>query len=253
MTGSDGKTTIPTLKVKDGLERPLPKRFYSAVSVAAHEAAFAVLLDGRPLRTPKKRALAVPSAALAESVAAEWSAQGERIDPATMPMTRLVNSALDTVADHATEVRAAIVMYAGSDLLCYRAEAPEGLVEAQLEVWNGALDWARSALGVDFMVTTGLMPVAQPAAATAAVARAIAGLEPLRLAALHVMTTLTGSALLALACHMGARDAASVWSAAHIDEDWQISRWGDDAEAASRRALRRTEFEAASRLLTLLG
>jgi chaperone required for assembly of F1-ATPase len=251
--GNGGKVPIPSRKGRDGLERPLQRRFYAAVAVAMEPRGATVLLDGRALRTPKKRALVVPARALAEAIAGEWSAQGERIDPATMPITRLVNTALDGVADHPAAVRADIVKYAGSDLLCYRAAGPAGLVAAQSTHWDGVLAWAHEVLGARFAVAIGLMPVAQPAEATEAVARSIAGLDILRLAALHVMTTLTGSALLALAHLWECIDLDAAWAAAHVDEDWQISQWGADAEASARHAARRLEMQAASRLLALLG
>lgn len=240
--------------------RPLPKRLYTSVSVESARPSgeeggareFRVLLDGRPVRTPAKGVLAVPSRALAEAIAAEWEAQGDRIDPTTMPLTRLVNSALDGVRGREAEVRAEIAKYAASDLVCYRATEPEGLVRRQTELWDPVLAWSRTALGADFRAGEGLMPVAQPEAARAAIARALAGEDALSLAALHVMTTLTGSALLALAHARGALAVEAAWTAAHIDEDWQIARWGEDAEASARRQHRWAEMQAASQLLALL-
>jgi chaperone required for assembly of F1-ATPase len=230
-----------------------PKRFYRTVSVAGAAPAIRVLLDGRPMRTPGKRELAVPSQALAEALAAEWEAQGERIDPAAMPLTRLVNSAIDGVSGRETEVRADIAKYAASDLLCYRVEGPAELVRRQAEAWDPVLAWAREALGADFILGQGIVPVAQPKAATAAVERALAELDAFRLAAHHVVTTLTGSALLALAHAGGRLTAEEAWAAAHVDEDWQISQWGEDTEAKARRGRRRLDMEAASRLLALLA
>jgi chaperone required for assembly of F1-ATPase len=228
-----------------------PKRFYQTVSVDGAAPAFRVLLDGKPMRTPAKRELAVPTQALAEALAAEWEAQGERIDPASMPLTRLVNSAIDGVTGREAEVRAEIARYAGSDLLSYRADGPAELVRRQAEAWDPVLSWARNALGAHFVLGQGIMPVAQPQAATAAVARALSELDVFDLAAHHVMTTLTGSALLALAHAGGRLTADEAWAAAHVDEDWQISQWGSDAEAEARRARRRFELEAATRLLAL--
>jgi chaperone required for assembly of F1-ATPase len=197
--------------------------------------------------------LALPTRALAEAVAAEWEAQGERIDPATMPLTRLANSTIDGVIARQAEVRAEIVKYAGSDLLCYRAEGPEELIRRQAETWDPVLAWARAALGADFNVSQGVMPAAQPDAATEAVARALQPHGPFALAAIHVMTTLMGSALLALAHAHGHLSAEAAWVAAHVDEDWQISQWGEDAEAKARRDRRWAEMQAASRLLELLA
>ena len=230
-----------------------PKRFYRAVTVDGAAPAFRVRLDGRPMRTPAKRELAVPSRALAEALAAEWEAQGERIDPATMPLTRLVNSAIDGAAGREAEVRDDIAKYAASDLLCYRAEGPTDLVRRQAGAWDPVLAWARETLGAGLVLGQGVVPVAQPRAAIAAVERALAGLDPFSLTALHVVTTLTGSALLALAHAHGRLTAEEAWAAAHVDEDWQTSQWGEDAEAKARRDRRWAEMQAASRLQALLA
>jgi chaperone required for assembly of F1-ATPase len=214
---------------------------------------YRILLDGKPVRTPAKALLALPTRALAEAVADEWAAQREHIDPATMPLTRLANSAIDGVRRREVEVRADIAKYAGSDLLCYRAFEPEELVRRQAETWDPVLGWAREVFGARFAVAQGLMPVAQPAAATSAIATALEGFDTFGLVALHVMTTLTGSALLALAQARGRLTAEQAWTAAHVDEDWQIGNWGEDAEAAARRQRRWCEMQAASRMLALLG
>jgi chaperone required for assembly of F1-ATPase len=249
-------------------QRPLPKRFYKAVTVAAADApppggdgvgggreagSFRVLLDGKAMRTPAKAPFALPTRALAEAVAAEWEAQREHIDPAAMPLTRLANSAIDGVHGREAKVRADIVKYAESDLLCYRATEPEPLVARQAELWDPVLAWAREALGVRLVVAGGLMPVSQPDTAPRALARLLEGETAFALAALHVMTTLTGSILLPLAHARGRLDLEQAWTAAHVDEDWQIGRWGEDAEAADRRRRRWIDMQAASRLLALLG
>jgi chaperone required for assembly of F1-ATPase len=230
-----------------------PKRFYRAVTVGGEAPAFRVLLDGKPTRTPAKRELGVPSRALAEALAAEWDVQGERIDPASMPLTRLVNSAIDGVTGRENEVRADIAKYAAGDLLCYRAEGPAELARRQAEAWDPVLAWAREAVGARLVLGQGIVPVAQPQATLAAVERALADLDAFSLVAHHVMTTLTGSALLALAHAHNRLTAEEAWTAAHVDEDWQISQWGEDAEAKARRDRRWTEMQAASRLLGLLA
>ena len=245
-------------KIAGGREaRPLSKRFYKAVTVAVPQSeappAFRVLLDGKPVRTPAKALLAVPTRALAEAIAGEWEAQREHVDPAGMPLTRLANSAIDGVGAHQAEVRADIVKYAASDLLCYRASEPHPLVRRQAEVWDPVLAWAREALGARFEVAEGIMPVTQPEAAKSAVAGALEGLDAFSLTSLHVMTTLTGSALLALAHAQAHLTAEAAWAAAQVDEDWQIGRWGEDAEAAARRRRRWAEMQAASRLMALLA
>jgi chaperone required for assembly of F1-ATPase len=252
--GSDGTSpAVAKIPGKEPLRAPPPKRFYTSVSVAPREGGFAVLLDGRGIKTPKRKDLVLPSRALADAVAAEWTAQTERIDPGTMPLTRIANTAIDAVADHMREVAADIVAFAGSDLLCYRASAPEGLVARQKALWSPVLDWARDVLGAGFSLAAGVVHIAQPKEALARIAAALEALDPFRVACLHVMTTLTGSALLALAHARGRLNLEDAWAAAHVDEDWQIEQWGRDAEADARRVKRFAEFEAASRFLTLLG
>ena len=252
---------------REALRAPLPKRFYKSVTVAAanlppplcirHDGeggrGYCILLDGKRVKTPKKRELALPDRALAVAVAAEWAAQGERIDPATMPLTRIANTAIDAVADHMGEVAADIAAFAASDLVCYRAAGPEGLVARQAASWDPVLDWAEWELGVGFMLAEGVNPVAQPPQMLARIAAALDGLDPFRLASLHVMTTLTGSALLALACARRRLALQEAWAAAHVDEDWQIEHWGVDAEAKARRRYRLSEFEAAGRMMELLA
>ncbi|KAB2917815.1 MAG: ATPase [Hyphomicrobiaceae bacterium] len=234
---------------------PLPKRFYTSVSVVAAEgkaAGFRVLLDGKPVRTPAKAEFVVPTAALAEAIAAEWEAQRAHIDPATMPLTRLANSAIDGVRTRVAEVRAEVVKYAGSDLLCYRAESPGELVRRQAEAWDPILAWVQEALHVRFVVGQGIVPLSQAGTALAAIVRALERLDDFTLSAVHVMTTLTGSALLALAHAHGRLSAEAAWAAAHVDEDWQIAQWGEDAEAKARRVRRWVEMQAASRLMHLV-
>lgn len=230
-------------------KKELPKRFYRDVSVGEEAGEFRILLDGRGVRTPSKKPLAVPTRALADAVAGEWRGQSAVIDPATMPLTRILNSAIDGVSGREAEIAADIVKYAGSDLLCYRAEHPEELVTRQARHWDPVLAWAKADLECRFVLAAGIMPVTQSDEALARFAKALEGLDALRLAALHVVTTLLGSALLALAHARGNIGADATWAAAHVDEDFQIEQWGEDAEAAERRTFRRAEFDAASRIL----
>jgi chaperone required for assembly of F1-ATPase len=232
-------------------KRGLPKRFYTQVSVTETAGACHILLDGRSVRTPGKRLLALPGAALAEAVAAEWRAQGAVIDPTTMPLTRIVNAALDGVAGREAEVRADVVKYAGSDLLCYRAEGPPELVERQRRHWDPLIAWASSSIGCRLKIAHGVMPLRQSEEMLERLAARIAGLDALRLAALHVATTLTGSALLALALAEGRIDRQEAWAAAQVDEDFQVEQWGEDGEAVARARVRRAELDAASRVLEL--
>jgi chaperone required for assembly of F1-ATPase len=252
VTGEDDK---PEEAKSPGRTAPvaLPKRFYKEVSVGDGAGEYKILLDGRPVRTPAKQPLIVPTRALADAIAAEWAAQGERIDPNTMPLSKLAITAIDGVAKHAADVAAEIVRFAGSDLLCYRAQDPEALVALQAGAWDPILDWAQSELGARFRLAKGVMPVVQPDEALEKVGAAVVQFDAMALTALHVMTTLLGSALLALAHAKGRISADAAWGAGHVDEDWQISKWGIDFEAAERRAARLREFQAASRFLTLLG
>lgn len=227
----------------------LPKRFYTEATAAPGEGGFVILLDGRPVRTPAKRLLAVAARPVAVALAAEWQAQGERIDPGAMPLTRIANAAIDRVAEEIAAVRADIVAFAGSDLVCYRADGPEDLIAAEERAWSPLVVWAREALGVRLILAEGVVPVRQHAEAPAAVDRALQPFGSLGLAALHVVTTLTGSAVIALAVAMGRLSAEAGWIVAHVDEDWQASRWGIDEAAAQRRAARWTEMEAASLIL----
>ncbi|HXG79879.1 MAG TPA: ATP12 family protein [Methyloceanibacter sp.] len=231
--------------------RHRPNRFYKEVTVGANEAGASLLLDGRPVRTPGKAALALPSRALAEAVAEEWRAQGERIEPETMPLTRLANSAIDGVVGREEAVIGDILAFAGSDLLCYRAHGPRALAEAQARHWDPVLAWARETLKAPFVLAEGVMHVEQPEASLARIKTWLLGRDPFSLSALHVMTSLTGSALLALAVALGKLSPEEAWAAAHVDEDFQISQWGEDAEAAERRSNRWRDFSAAARLLTL--
>jgi chaperone required for assembly of F1-ATPase len=230
----------------------LPKRFYKTVGIedAGGEGA-ALLLDGKNVRTPGKAPLVLPSRALAEAVAEEWRAQGERIDPSTMPLTRLANSAIDGVAGREASVIADILDFAGSDLLCYRAEGPSGLTEAQCRHWDPVLAWVRDGLGAPLVLSQGVTHVAQPEVSLARLKESLAGRDPFSLAALHEMTSLTGSALLALGVALGRLAPEAAWEAAHVDEDFQIGQWGEDEEAAARRQNRRRDFDAAARMLKL--
>ncbi|RXF75190.1 ATP12 family chaperone protein, partial [Hansschlegelia zhihuaiae] len=229
----------------------LPKRFYKEAQVIVTAEGFAIALDGRHARTPARAPLALPTAALAEAVAEEWRAQGEAIDPSTMPLTRLANVAIDGVAQEAEAVAAEIVKYAGSDLVCYRAEGPERLVARQSELWDPVLAFAREELGARFMLAEGVMFVGQPEETLAAVDRATPRDDPFVLAALSTMTTLTGSALIALGVLRGRFTAAAAWEAAEVDEAWNAELWGADSEAEARRALRWRDMAAAARMAAL--
>ncbi|WP_025030956.1 ATP12 family chaperone protein [Nitratireductor aquibiodomus] len=253
-----GKTPAeldPIRRAQSAIRKPLPKRFYKDVSVTPEEdGGFAVRLDGKPVRTPGASAVRLPNEATALLVAGEYQAQGEHIDPASMPVTRLVNTAIDGVAVHAQAVLEDVLRYATGDLVCYRAPSPERLVALQAEAWDPVLDWAQQHMGAHFVLAEGVIHVEQPREAIAAVSAYLRQKnEPYRLACLHVMTTLMGSALLALAVEAKALEPQAAWKAAHVDEDWNISLWGEDSEAAQRRSARERDMMSAATLLSALN
>lgn len=246
----EGAEPDPVKRARVHAKRDLPKRFYTEVAIEPGAGGgFRVVLDGRGMKTPAKRPFEVPRAAIAEAVAAEWRAQVAHIDAGTMPVTRLANSVIDGVVDRADEVAADAAKYAATDLVCYRAESPERLVERQSALWDPILDAIEDAFGARFLVAEGIVHVAQDPEALAAVGRAVASFEPWALAGLHSITTLTGSVLIALAHAQGRIDAEAAWAAAHVDEHWNFEVWGRDEEAERRLAYRRTEFDAAVLLL----
>lgn len=238
----------PSESARRGAHPQLRRRFYETATVAETGEGFAVLLDGKGVRTPARRPLALPTRRLAEALAAEWQAQEAVIDPARMPLTRLANSIIDGVAGSPKPVAEEIAKYLGTDLLFYRADQPAGLVARQAQHWDPVLAWAHDALGARFILAEGVMFVAQPEKALMA-ARAAIPAHPWRLGAAYVVTTLTGSALLALAVAQGRLSADEAWAAAHVDEDWQAEQWGHDELARERRALRWTDMQAAATVL----
>src|SRR5581483_8969041 len=238
----------PITAAQRGARRTLRQRFYRTVSVGEIGGAFQVSLDGKPVRTPARRPLAAPMRSLAEAVAAEWEAQRDTIDPTSMPLTRLANAIIDGVAAAPAPVAAEIEKYLASDLLIYRAAQPARLQTRQVEHWDPILAWARETLGANFVLAEGVIHVSQPDTALRAAAAAIPG-DPWRLGAMHVATTLTGSALIALALSQGEISEEAAWQAAHVDEDWNMEQWGKDAMALERRAFRRAEFQAAALIL----
>jgi chaperone required for assembly of F1-ATPase len=241
----------PVASAQRAMRPPSRRRFYEQVTVAECEDRFDVLLDERPVRTPARNPLGTPTRALSEAVAAEWRAQADVIDPAGMPLTRLVNTIIDGVATSVPAVAEDVAKFLASDLLVYRAEGPEGLVERQAAAWDPVLAWARDELGARFVLAAGMIYVTQPETALAA-ARAAIPLDVWRLGAAHAITTLTGSALIALAVLHGRLDAEAAWTAAHVDEDWNMDFWGRDELALNRRALRYAELQAACQVLALL-
>jgi chaperone required for assembly of F1-ATPase len=241
----------PEEAVRQSTRAPQRKRFYTTAGIASAPDGFAITLDDKPVRTPSRRPLVAPAPQIAEAIAAEWAAQNAIINPMTMPLTRLANSVIDAVADRVEAVVDDVAKYFKSDLLFYRAGHPDALVEREARHWDPVLFWAADTLGAHFILAEGIVHVRQPDQAVAA-ARAALPTGPWPIGALHVVTTLTGSALLALALLRGVLDEDQVWSAAHVDENWNSEQWGVDGEVAARRAARLIEFKAAARVLKAL-
>jgi chaperone required for assembly of F1-ATPase len=248
-----GKSPLdPEEAVRRTTRGPRRKRFYVKAGVVEGPEGFAITLDDKRVRTPSRRALAAPIREIADAIAAEWDAQTEFIDPLTMPFTRFANSVVDAVVERVDAVADDVAKYLGSDLLFYRAGHPEALVAREAALWDSVVFWAADTLGAHFILAEGIVHVRQPEPAIAA-ARAAFPVDPWSIAALHVVTTVTGSALLALALLHGVLDADQVWAAAHVDEDWNIEKWGIDEEVAARRAARLVDFRAAVRILGALN
>jgi chaperone required for assembly of F1-ATPase len=238
----------PGESAKRSTRAPLRKRFYAAVGVKEVDGGLTVTLDGKAIKTPSRKTVVVPNRAIAEAIAAEWEAQRDTINPLTMPLTRFANSVVEAVVDRVELVADDVAKFLHSDLLFYRAGHPAALVEREAEHWDPVLSWAARELNAHFILAEGIVHVRQPDTAVAA-ARAVFPSDPWSVAALHVVTTSTGSALLALALARGVLDLDQVWAAAHVDEDWNIEKWGVDEEVANRRGARYVDFAAANRIL----
>ncbi len=218
------------------------KRFWKQAEASRVDGGWAITLDGRPVRTPAKISLVVPTRALAEGIAAEWDAQTDRITPETMPLTRSANATIDKVATQFDEVAELISAYGETDLCCYRADAPERLVARQSEAWDPLLDWAESRLSVRLTPTTGVMPVSQSAESLAELRRVVAQIDAFGLTALHDLVSLSGSLIIGLAALESALPVEELWRRSRIDETWQEAQWGVDEEAAALAARKRGEF-----------
>lgn len=229
------------------------RRFWkeAAATQAQDGTGWDVLLDGRPVRTPAKSPLILPTEGLAQAVAEEWQAQGEVVDPGAMPYTRMANSSLDKVAVQYDEVTAMIAEYGGSDLLCYRADGPQSLVQRQAEAWDPLLDWAASGLSAPLSMTAGVMHVAQPDASLAALRDAVRRFSPFQVAGLHDLVALSGSLVIALAVHHRVLPTQELWQRSRVDETFQEEQWGVDEEATELANRKRSEFLLAERFLRL--
>lgn len=224
-----------------------PKRFWKTAEVTEAEGGFGVTLDGRPVRTPGKQLLVVPTRALAEGIAAEWNAQNDLLQPETMPFTRAANTAIERVSAHRDAVVEELARYGASDLLCYRAEEPADLVDRQARDWDPILSWAAAELGARLRVTGGVVPIEQDQGALAALVARLQALTPFQLTAFHDLVAISGSLVLAFAVATGRLTADEAWQLSRLDESWQAEHWGEDDEAAQAEAIRRQAFLSAAR------
>ncbi|HEX7853932.1 MAG TPA: ATP12 family protein [Sphingobium sp.] len=231
------------------------KRFYTLVLSQRDQdnGLHRILLDGRPVKTPGKEPLAVPSDALAAAIVSEWAGQGEKIDPATMPIMGFANASIDQVLPDVATFAKGIAAYGANDLLCYRASDPNELVAEQAQLWDPLLDWARDRYDVAFVVTSGIMPVDQPAATVERLYAAVDALDPWLLSGFSTLVSISGSLLGSLALVEGVITADALWAAAHVDEAWQARQWGEDAEAIARNAIRRGQYDDAARYCALVA
>jgi len=227
------------------------KRFYTQAGIARRDEGFVIALDGKTVRTPGGRILLIRSAALAEAVAAEWQAQGETIRPETMPLTQLASTALDRVIPNRAAIIAQLVTYAGTDLLCYRAEGPEDLVLRQERLWQPLVDWVVETFDVELCVTRGVIPVAQPEATLSVLANVLERYDDMRLTALQAAVAAMGSLLLGVALIERRLDADEAFAVSQLDELYQIELWGEDVEALRARESLRNDIAAASLFIDL--
>ena len=218
------------------------KRFYKDVAVVAADEGFEIQLDGRPVRTPARAALALPNARLAEAVAQEWRLQGDMVDPRSMPFTGLANGAIDQIEPNRESFAAGIAHYGESDLLCYRAEGPAELIAREAAAWDPLLAWVQQRYDVTFRVTQGIIPIAQPPETLERLGAVVAFCDAFTLAGLSTLVTLSGSLVCGLALLDGVHDPETIWAASEIDEAWEMEQWGEDAEATARSARRAEEF-----------
>jgi chaperone required for assembly of F1-ATPase len=229
------------------------KRFWKEAAPVVDGSGWGIELDGKPVRTPARNPLVVPTQPLAQAIAREWNNAGETIDPRSMPLTGLANAAIDRVAPDTEGFAAGVAVYAESDLLCYRAEAPRELLGRQEAAWDELLAWGRRRFDVDFETTCGIVHVAQPDATVRQLAHAVASLDEFRLAAVSPLVAIGGSLLAALAILEGRLRAEGAWALVTIDEQWQREQWGEDADAEAALEDRRRDFLAAAGFLDLLN
>lgn len=233
----------PKYMAKADQVRQKPKRFYETVSVKPNGNTYAIMLDDRPIKTPMKQLLAVNSAELAKAIAKEWETQTEEIDHESMIHTKLTNTALDRVIPRRQEIIDEIIAFAGSDLLCYRATEPQTLCESESRAWDPVIDWYKNTHNIHLKTTSGITHVSQEAKELQKIGSLLSEIDEFTLTAIHNITTLTGSALLSIGLILGPWQPDEIWQAAHIDEDYQIQRWGEDEQASHRRNERRQQYQ----------
>ncbi len=250
--GTDPQELARKIAAQAVYERPLAKRFYKEVALVEQAGGYGLTLDGRPVKTPLKQLLSMPTKALADGVAREWDAQNEHINPATMLLTKLCNTALDRVGEGRARIVDEIIDYANADLLCYRAEGPVELVARQSKRWDPVLAWAADTIGARFSPTAGIVHQSQSDECLSAFRGLVEGFDDFTIAGFHNVMTLTGSAVLAATAREEHLTGDEIWALAHLDEDWQIEQWGEDAEEQERRDGRQKEFEAMLEFLSLL-
>ncbi len=234
---------------QDRVDRPLPRKFYKLATIGDD---LSILLDGRAVKTPLKAKLVLPTAQLAQAVVVEWNAQEKLINPALMPLTKLANTAIDRATAERNFVAGEIENFAANDLVCYRAAAPEALVALEAQHWDPVVAWANQALGVKFNTIQAIQHVAQAEETIIRIKTHVAGIDAFHLTAVHNLTSLTGSALIAFMLMARAIAPENAWGAAHVDEDFQISQWGQDLEATNRRKNRKHDFDATVAFLNLI-
>ena len=229
------------------------KVFWTTVQVEREAQGWVVALDGRRMKTPAKAALVLPTEGLARLVAAEWAGQKGKIDPATMPATRMANSAIDKVTPHHAAIAAMLADYGDCDLLCYRASAPAALTALEEAAWGPLLDWAAKAFGITLVAVQGVMHLPQDGAGLQRLAAQVGALDPFQLAAFHDLVAISGSLILAFAVIRGRLTAEDAWALARLEEEWQAAQWGDDPEARAASDAKRAEFLGAARFFALCG
>lgn len=253
MSDADKPTFVATFSPQQEREARLSKRFYEEAGSRKRDDGVAVMLDERELKTPGRNAVRVPTLELGDAIAAEWSSQTDHIDPSTMPRTRIITTAIDRVALDSGPAADEIARYAGTDLVCYRADEPEDLVKKQADAWDPLLEWMVDAHAVTLRPTSGIVHLGQADAELDRLRDIVGQLDPITLTALHTLVTIAGSAVIGLAVMGNRLTVEEGWDASRVDEAFQIAQWGEDAEAAERTAFHRHEFEAAAEVIQLLG